>query len=94
MSNFLEVVVLVEGQTEQKFVNDVLAPYMVVKGIYMTPIIISKKGQKGGDVKFQRVKTDICNHLKQRNSGSKFGFAHFLWNFNVCGVKLPVTVRL
>lgn len=68
MSNFLEVVVLVEGQTEQKFVNDVLAPYMAVKGIYMIPIIISKKGQKGGDVKFQRVKTDICNHLKQRNN--------------------------
>lgn len=67
VNDFLEVVVLVEGQTEQKFVNEVLSPYMAAKNIFLTPIVISKKGQKGGDVKFQRVKTDICNHLKQRN---------------------------
>lgn len=67
VNKFLEVVVLVEGQTEQKFVNEVLSPYMATKNIFLTPIVISKKGQKGGDVKFQRVKTDICNHLKQRS---------------------------
>lgn len=67
VNNFLEVVVLVEGQTEQKFVNEVLSPYMAAKNIFLTPIVISKKGQKGGDVKFQRVKIDICNHLKQRS---------------------------
>ncbi len=31
----------------------------------MTPIMISKPGQKGGDVKFARVKNDIGLYLKQ-----------------------------
>ena len=59
--------VVVEGQTEQKFINEILAPYLALKGIFMTPIIASKKGQKGGDIKFQRVKKDIGNFLAQRN---------------------------
>ena len=65
MSNYITVQVVVEGQTEQKFIKDVLAPYLYNKGIFMTPIVASKKGQKGGDIKFQRVKRDIVNILKQ-----------------------------
>lgn len=66
MSNCI-VNVVVEGQTEQKFISEILAPYLAHKGIFMTPIIASKKGQKGGDIKFQRVKKDIGNFLTQRN---------------------------
>ena len=66
MSNCI-VNVVVEGQTEQKFISEILAPYLAHKGIFMTPIIASKKGQKGGDIKFQRVKKDIGNFLAQRN---------------------------
>ncbi len=64
--NLVEIVALVEGKTEQIFIQDIVSPYLAGKSIYITPIIISKPGQKGGDVKFSRVKNDIELHLKQR----------------------------
>jgi hypothetical protein len=62
-----EVVVLVEGPTEQKFVQALLVPNLAARGIYLTPIILSKPGEKGGDVKFARAKNDIQKHLTQRS---------------------------
>lgn len=62
----IEVYVVVEGQTEQTFVRDVLAPQMAHNEIYLHPALIGKPGQKGGDIKFDRAKTDIGNFLKQR----------------------------
>jgi hypothetical protein len=44
-----------------------MSPYLAEKRIYITPIIISKPGQKGGDVRFARVRNDIGLHLKQRH---------------------------
>jgi hypothetical protein len=41
--------VLVEGKTEEIFVNDLLRPYMAPKNIYLYPNQISKLGQKGND---------------------------------------------
>jgi len=67
MSDYIEITVIVEGHTEQKFVRDILAPYLGEKGIFMTPVLISKPGQKGGDVRFARAINDIGKHLKQRN---------------------------
>ena len=67
MSKHVEIVVLVEGRTEQIFIQDLVAPYLAQRGIYITPIQISKPGQKGGDVKFPRVRNDIGMHLKQRS---------------------------
>ncbi len=66
MSKPIAVTVIVEGPTEQIFVNEVLAPYLGAKSVFMTPIILSKPGQKGGDVRFVRAKNDIARHLKQR----------------------------
>jgi hypothetical protein len=66
MSNCVEVVAIVEGKTEEIFIKDILQPYLANKNVFITPIIISKPGQKGGDVKFARVKNDIEKHLKQR----------------------------
>ncbi len=66
MSDYTEIVTLVEGTTEKIFMSDILVPYLAEKGVFMRPIIISKPGQKGGDVKFARVKNDIELHLKQR----------------------------
>lgn len=66
MSDHAEIVALVEGPTEKIFIADMLVPYLAGQGVFMTPIIISKPGQKGGDVKFSRVKNDIELHLKQR----------------------------
>lgn len=67
MSKYINVRVVVEGQTEQKFITDILAPYMGVKGIFIEASRATKPGQKGGDIKFQRVKKDIVNFLSQRN---------------------------
>lgn len=66
MSDYVEVMVIVEGKTEEIFVTRILVPYLAVKGIYLYPTQISKKGEKGGDVSFVRVKNDIEKHLKQR----------------------------
>jgi hypothetical protein len=66
MNRYAVVVVLVEGPTEQQFIKQVLAPYMAQRGVYLTPIILDKPGEKGGDVKFARAKNDIEKHLKQR----------------------------
>lgn len=66
MSSYAEVIVLVEGPTEQRFVKHLLAPYMSERSVYLTAIILDKPGEKGGDVKFARAKKDIEKHLKQR----------------------------
>ena len=67
MSNFIEIIAIVEGRTEQIFVERILAPYLANKNIYMRATQISKPGQKGGDVKFSRAVNDIGRFLKQRN---------------------------
>jgi len=66
MGSYAEVVVLVEGPTEQRFVKQLLGPYMEGRGVYLTPVILNKPGEKGGDVKFVRARNDIGRHLKQR----------------------------
>lgn len=67
MSDYAEIVALAEGLTEKIFIQDIISPHLAGKGIYITPIIISKPGQKGGDVRFARVRNDIGLHLKQRH---------------------------
>ena len=63
MNSYAEIVAIVEGKTEQIFIQELVSPYLTQKNIYMTPIIISKPGQKVGDVKFSRVINDIELHL-------------------------------
>lgn len=67
MNDVIEVVVLVEGRTELIFVQQLLAPWLAQYQIYATAILVSKPGQKGGDVQFARVQQDIGAHLKQRS---------------------------
>lgn len=66
MSDYMEVIAIVEGKTEQVFIESILAPYLLRKQIYITATQISKPGQKGGDVRFVRAQRDIRSHLKQR----------------------------
>lgn len=67
MSSHIEVMVIVEGKTEEIFITSLLAPYMAEKNIFMRATQASKPGQKGGDIRFERVKNDIGHHLKQRS---------------------------
>ena len=62
-----EVYLVVEGATEQLFVERILAPYCAMHGVYLHSTQVPKKGEKGGDVRFARVKTCVGNFLKQRS---------------------------
>ncbi|WP_440617104.1 DUF4276 family protein [Cysteiniphilum sp. 6C5] len=67
MSNYIEVMTIVEGRTEQTFIEKVVQPYLAPKNIFIRATQVSKPGQKGGDVRFERVKQDIAIYLKQRS---------------------------
>ncbi|MCF6177063.1 MAG: DUF4276 family protein [Victivallaceae bacterium] len=67
MSDFIEVMVIVEGKTEEIFIEKIVRPYLADKNIFITATQISKQGQKGGDVKFSRAQNDLGTHLKQRS---------------------------
>lgn len=67
MGDFVEVVALAEGKTEKTFIDEIVAPYLAGNGVYLRAMMISKPGQKGGDVRFARVRNDIGLHLKQRS---------------------------
>ncbi len=59
------VIALVEGQTEQGFIRDILAPYLSVKGVYITARLVGKPGHKGGVGEYERARRDILLLLKQ-----------------------------
>jgi hypothetical protein len=66
--------VLVEGQTEEKFIKELLVPYFENQSIYIVPIIIStsrrKSGSKhkGGVVSFGQVKSELLKLLKDTSA--------------------------
>lgn len=61
------VIAVVEGQTEQGFVRDVLGPYLSVKGVYLTARLVGKPGHKGGAGAYERARKDILLLLKQES---------------------------
>jgi hypothetical protein len=58
-------VALVEGQTEQGFIRDVLAPWLAARGVYMTARLVGKPGHKGGVGEYPRARRDMLLLLKQ-----------------------------
>lgn len=67
MREYIEVVAVVEGKTEQIFIESILSPYLSRKHIFMKAMQLRKPGQKGGDVRFARVLKDLGLLLKQRS---------------------------
>lgn len=59
----VRVHVICEGQTEEMFVKELLQPEFFPKGIYLNPMLVGKPGHKGGNFKFERLFTDVRNHL-------------------------------
>ena len=53
------VVAVVEGQTEQDFVRDVLSPWLGARGVFLTARLVGKPGYKGGVGEYPRARTDI-----------------------------------
>jgi hypothetical protein len=69
-----KVLILVEGQTEEKFIKELLVPYFENQSIYIVPIIVStsrrKSGSKykGGVVNFWQVKSELLKLLKDTSA--------------------------
>ena len=59
--------IVVEGQTEEEFVNELLSPYLNTFEIYdvRATKITTSKGHKGGFVNYQHLKNDVMRLLKQ-----------------------------
>jgi hypothetical protein len=59
------VIAVVEGQTEQGFVREVLAPLLDPRKVYMSARLVGKPGHKGGDCRYDRAKRDVLALLRQ-----------------------------
>lgn len=60
------IYLLVEGQTEEAFVNELLAPRYARRDLYLTPIIVSTSpGHKGGVVSYAKIRPQIEKLCKQ-----------------------------
>lgn len=59
------VYVIVEGQTEESFVANLLAPALWPHGIHLDAILLGVPGHKGGNPRYARVKRDLVTQLKQ-----------------------------
>ena len=60
--------IVVEGQTEEAFVKELMTPYFAQTGIYdVRPVIIqTSKGHKGGFVNYEHLKNDLLRLLKSQ----------------------------
>ena len=84
MSKQLLVEVVVEGQTENAFVKQVLAPYWSVRGIFVeAPVyrthVDMRSGtiHKGGDIRFTRLMRQLGSLLRQRRDTIIANFVGF-----------------
>lgn len=60
------IYLLVEGQTEEAFVRELLQPYYARVGLYLVPIIVSTSaGHKGGVVSYAKIKPQLERLCKQ-----------------------------
>jgi Domain of unknown function (DUF4276) len=63
------VVVVCEGETEEEFVRDVLAPGLVGLGLYLEwQMVDTSPGHRGGALNYDRVKPHLRNVLRQKSA--------------------------
>lgn len=67
MNKWVTLQIVVEGLTEQNFVNELLVDYLANHHIAVYATQVSKPQQKGGDIRFDRVKKDVLTFLRQRS---------------------------
>lgn len=62
------IYVVVEGQTEERFIKDVLSPFLENYGKFLHPFILkTSKGHKGGFTTYKHLKKDVTHLLKMSN---------------------------
>ena len=60
------VYVFAEGQTEERFIKNVVASSLAYSGIYLIPMLIpTSKSGKGGAISYQRLVRNAKNLLAQ-----------------------------
>jgi len=60
------VYLLVEGQTEEVFVRELLEPHYARLGLYITPIIVrTSPGHKGGVVSYEKIRPQLLRLCRQ-----------------------------
>ena len=65
MTSAAKVLVLVEGQSEERFVKDLLAPALAPRGVWLTPTIITTKrtggasALKGGVSRYAKLRREV-----------------------------------
>ena len=64
----IRVRIICEGQTEEEFVNNLLADHLHAYGVHPIPILIGEKGHKGGNVEYQRLRRNVRNSLRQEKT--------------------------
>lgn len=57
----VRLAVSVEGQTEERFIKEVIAPYLQDREIYTDPVLL---GHSGGNVSIPRIKKDLTKLLR------------------------------
>lgn len=77
--------IVVEGQTEETFVNNLLVPYFSKKGLYIYPRQIktgydkiNNKAAKGGLIDYRAFKWDLMKWIKQCNGNKDYWFSSFI----------------
>ncbi|WP_321879902.1 DUF4276 family protein [Paraburkholderia bannensis] len=64
----VHLVILGEGQTEEVFVRDVLAPELGARGIFVrAQVVKTSKSGRGGALNLERVRTNLRDILRQRD---------------------------
>ena len=61
------LVIIVEGETEESFVNNILCPYFCSKGIYNSIQCFKTKHSHGGMSKYSYIKKDILNIIYEKD---------------------------
>lgn len=61
------LIIIVEGQTEEEFVNQVLSPYLRTKNIHSVVAIkiATSSTSKGGFVNYQHLKNDVLQRIRE-----------------------------
>lgn len=89
--------ILCEGQTEEKFVKDVLKPYFSSLGIVVKSRLLitsKKKGMKGGLLSYDQAKNDLTLWMKEvSHRGSETHFFTTMFDFYALPDDFPNIVQ-
>lgn len=77
--------ILCEGQSEETFINKVLAPYFQSSNLHIIPIITKTSANaKGGGLKYSRIRKEILNLLNRKQAFVSTFFDYYALPYFSC----------